>query len=213
MSGRTGAPLPGRRFVLVSNAHNLIFSTGEPAYAVDSSGRILAWNKAAERAFGYTQATALGASCWELLQGRDIFGNQYCGRRCPHREMAARAKPINRCRMHFRLASGEIRQFLLSTLAFQEQSGRSILIHLCKPEATRTGGELGNGASCGSSILTERETEVLSHLADGHSTPEIAVALSISTSTVRNHVEHILVKLDCHSRLEAVALARKQQLI
>jgi PAS domain S-box-containing protein len=87
---------------MASGTHSVIFATGEPAYAVDRDGTIVAWNTAASRAFGYPGAQALGRKCWELLQGQDAFGNQYCCERCPLREMAFQHKPVNRCRMSFR---------------------------------------------------------------------------------------------------------------
>jgi DNA-binding NarL/FixJ family response regulator len=61
--------------------------------------------------------------------------------------------------------------------------------------------------------LTDREREVLSLLAQGLNTPDIAQSLSISSSTVRNHVQNILHKLQVHSRLEAVAYALKHGLV
>jgi two-component system nitrate/nitrite response regulator NarL len=61
--------------------------------------------------------------------------------------------------------------------------------------------------------LTDREREVLSLLAQGHSTREIAQALSISYSTARNHIQNILHKLNVHSRLEAVAYAYEHGLV
>jgi DNA-binding NarL/FixJ family response regulator len=62
-------------------------------------------------------------------------------------------------------------------------------------------------------ILTPRELQVLRLLAEGHKTEEVATLMSISTATVRNHVEHVLRKLHAHSRLEAVAVARKLGLV
>jgi DNA-binding NarL/FixJ family response regulator len=61
--------------------------------------------------------------------------------------------------------------------------------------------------------LTEREREVLSLLAHGSSTTAIAETLSISSATVRNHIQKILHKLNVHSRLEAVAFAFEHGLI
>jgi DNA-binding NarL/FixJ family response regulator len=55
--------------------------------------------------------------------------------------------------------------------------------------------------------LTGREREVLSLLADGLSQSEIAEKLVISRKTVGKHIEHILAKLNVHSRAQAVALA------
>jgi DNA-binding NarL/FixJ family response regulator len=57
------------------------------------------------------------------------------------------------------------------------------------------------------SRLTPRETEVLRLLAQGMRQPEIADLLTISPRTVGTHIEHILRKLDVHSRAEAIALA------
>jgi DNA-binding NarL/FixJ family response regulator len=53
--------------------------------------------------------------------------------------------------------------------------------------------------------LTAREHEILRFLALGLGTSAIARELSISTATVRNHVQRILAKLRVHSRLAAVA--------
>ena len=202
-------------------ARKIVFNTGEPAYAVDRNGRIVAWNRAASKTFGHAESAALNANCWELLRGRDVFGNQYCGEHCPHREMALRHKAINRCRLQLRHASGHFGEYTISTIALFDEPGKEFLIHLCRPEAVESGeGPAGTGSTqhasgliAGSNILTPREMEVLQNLEEGHSTREIATILSISIPTVRNHIEHILHKLHCHSRLEAVAVSRRLDLI
>jgi two-component system, NarL family, response regulator LiaR len=61
--------------------------------------------------------------------------------------------------------------------------------------------------------LTDRETEVLRLLAQGQSNQEIAVNLSISTTTVRSHVSTILMKLGVSNRTQAALLARERQLL
>ena len=63
------------------------------------------------------------------------------------------------------------------------------------------------------SELTARQREVMSLLAAGFSTDAIAARLSISVATVRNHVTAILTALGAHSRLEAVAIARRAHLV
>jgi PAS domain S-box-containing protein len=60
--------------------------------------------------------------------------------------------------------------------------------------------------------LTPRQSEVLRMLEHGRSTRQIAQELQLSPETVRNHVRHVLQALGVHSRLEAVTLARRQQL-
>jgi LuxR family maltose regulon positive regulatory protein len=61
--------------------------------------------------------------------------------------------------------------------------------------------------------LTEREREVLRHLAALLSTQEIAAAMFISVNTVRTHVRHILDKLASTRRNEAVRRARELGLV
>ena len=55
--------------------------------------------------------------------------------------------------------------------------------------------------------LTERELEILEHLARGESNKTIARALEISHDTVKLHVRHILSKLNLSSRVEAAVFA------
>ena len=61
--------------------------------------------------------------------------------------------------------------------------------------------------------LTGRELEVLTLVADGNTSKEIADRLFISENTVRNHVRNILDKLGMKSRFEAVGWAQREGLI
>lgn len=61
--------------------------------------------------------------------------------------------------------------------------------------------------------LTTRELQILGLLAEGLSNLDIAQRLSISAKTVDHHISSILSKLDARSRMEAVALARTQNLL
>jgi PAS domain S-box-containing protein len=61
--------------------------------------------------------------------------------------------------------------------------------------------------------LTPRQSEVLRLLEQGRSTEQMARELHLSTETVRNHIRHILRALNVHSRLEAVAMGRQEQLV
>jgi PAS domain S-box-containing protein len=65
----------------------------------------------------------------------------------------------------------------------------------------------------GSPVLTTRQAEVLSLIANGASTVQIAESLHLSQETVRNHVRNILRRLRVHSRVEAVALAYRDGLL
>jgi two-component system nitrate/nitrite response regulator NarL len=59
--------------------------------------------------------------------------------------------------------------------------------------------------------LTERERQILDHLAQGMSNKAIARALDISYDTVKLHVRHILSKLNFTSRVEAAVFAVEQR--
>jgi LuxR family maltose regulon positive regulatory protein len=56
-----------------------------------------------------------------------------------------------------------------------------------------------------SSMLSQREREVLRRIADGESNKMIARALSLSPHTVKRHVANILDKLGARSRSQAAA--------
>ena len=71
----------------------------------------------------------------------------------------------------------------------------------------------GNAPDKGSqAALTQREKQVLEHLARGHDNLYIASTLGIVEQTVRNYVTHLYAKLGVHSRSEAVIWARERGL-
>ncbi|MBK6862774.1 MAG: response regulator [Ideonella sp.] len=71
----------------------------------------------------------------------------------------------------------------------------------------KSGDRLGMLAS-----LTERERQILDHLARGESNKAIARELDISHDTVKLHVRHILSKLSLSSRVEAAVFAVETRL-
>ncbi|MDP1593444.1 MAG: response regulator transcription factor [Gallionella sp.] len=60
-------------------------------------------------------------------------------------------------------------------------------------------------------LLTEREREILQLLSRGESNKAIALTLHISYDTVKQHVRHILNKLNLSSRVKAAVLFTKEQ--
>jgi len=60
-------------------------------------------------------------------------------------------------------------------------------------------------------LLTEREREILQLLSRGESNKAIALTLKISYDTVKQHVRHILNKLNLSSRVKAAVLFAKEQ--
>ena len=82
---------------------------------------------------------------------------------------------------------------------------------LMRQFASLSRGEDESGAPA--TRLTDREREVLIHVARGLANREIARALFISENTVKNHVRSILEKLQLHSRVEAAMYAVRERLV
>ena len=61
--------------------------------------------------------------------------------------------------------------------------------------------------------LTEREIEVLKHIAGGNRNRDIAERLFISEETVKVHIKHIMEKLGASDRTQAVAIAVRRGII
>lgn len=59
-------------------------------------------------------------------------------------------------------------------------------------------------------VLTERELDILRLMAAGLSNRQIAMRLSLSYHTVKNHVQNIFRRLGVTRRIEAVEYARRQ---
>ena len=89
--------------------------------------------------------------------------------------------------------------------------GASIL----SPEALQIilEGDFGEHRPEVGSDLTRRELEVLALLVEGLTNAQIAQRLSLSGSTVKNHVSSVLARLEVRSRTEAATLALKLKLV
>ena len=61
--------------------------------------------------------------------------------------------------------------------------------------------------------LTERQKEILSAVARGFTTPDIAEMLGISQSAVKQHLAHVCEKLGAANRSEAAAIAIRRQIV
>jgi NarL family two-component system response regulator LiaR len=71
----------------------------------------------------------------------------------------------------------------------------------------------GDRRTAPSSVLTERETEVLRLVARGMSNKEIARELAVAEKTVKAHVSNILQKLQLADRTQAALYAVRERLV
>ena len=71
----------------------------------------------------------------------------------------------------------------------------------------------GNGRAHHHATLTDREQQVLSLIAAGHPTREVAQQLCYSERTVKNVLHDVVTKLNARSRSQAVAFAVREGLI
>jgi PAS domain S-box-containing protein len=182
----------------------LIDSLMVPASLHDVEGRFLHVNEAAERASGNSRAYWLGRSFTDPLppearpkvaahfrravqQGEPTdFETVFIDAHGTRRGVRAQHLPLR--------SAGEIVGVLI--LAYDVRS--------LPPEPI----DLERNPQ-----LTPRQHEILDLIDAGLSTSDIAQRLTLSTETVRNHVRSLLRELRVHTRLEAVAAARRLGLL
>jgi len=187
--------------------------------ALDTAGRIILWNHAAEDILGYASAEVIGRTCWHVLAGRGEDGNVSCHPHCHVLEMARRHDAVRAYNLRTHRKDGSDLWINISTLQVPAAGGDIIVrlfrdvtqhhrlmtvlqTHLSHPVTPGPNGPTEVGAS-----LSPRERDVLRRMAHGADTQAIADQLGIQTVTVRNHIQRILSKLAVHSRLEAVVIA------
>ncbi len=212
----------------------LVESTSDAAFAVDRLGMIAAWNKGAEELFGLTAKEAVGRECGSVLKGVDECG-AICSANCTVRQTIERHRPVRNFDLQVETPQGH-KWCNVSVLAADDAQSTSVYsIHILREidlrkrlevlvrdfVSTETGLPADKTLELISSTrapakdvdLTERELEILRLLARGLASVRIAGQLHVSPATVNNHVQHILKKLDAHTRLEAIRRAEHAGLI
>ena len=216
---------------------DVLAQSDTPAVATDMAGHILFWNRAAERLLSRPGREVLGRRCYDVLAGRDVFGNRFCHENCSVVSMGRKGEAVQGFEMV--LTSPAKQEQALNVTILKVPSSRPdlfTLVHLLQPidrttRLNRALEQLGASrptpasrdawrpvATTASSLtppassppLTDREKEILRWVAAGLQNKEVAQKLGISLATVRNHIHNILEKLEVHSKLEAVSLAFRQ---
>ncbi|HET8576888.1 MAG TPA: LuxR C-terminal-related transcriptional regulator [Methylomirabilota bacterium] len=197
---------------------------GDGVCAIGSEGRIVLWNRSAEKIMGHTTREVVGKPCCDVFVGKDEHGNRLCYQGCHVQSLVRMGEPIQNFDMETRTKSGQPIWLNVSILVVSPNHGRGpMTIHFFRDiTATkdllalvqeRTSAPAGPSSANGDAGLTRRELEILRLIATGVNTKIAAERLHVSPATVRNHVQNILGKLGAHSRLEAVAYANNHRLL
>lgn len=208
--------------------------TPDPAFAVDGYGSVVAWNRAAEDAFGVSSDLAIGRPCNEIICGKDENG-VICSEDCMVLRSANRRKNVGNFDLQVKTPDGE-KWFNVSAVVIDVASSlQPFTVHIMRPTdvykrlelllrdfitsrvdipADQAEAILFSASSVARNAgLTKRERQILKLVEHGGTSIAIGDELDISPSTVDNHLRHILKKLNAHSRLEAVLRAERSGLI
>lgn len=176
--------------------------SGAAVFRTEPGHRIRDWNAECERLTGISAAEAEGRPCWEVIAGCDADGATVCHPGCSIARLAQEGWPVRCADLHMRTRFGP-KRITMSTIVVKDES-RTLILH----SLHETGGVKPVAPAERRPSLTRRQREILYLLADGVRVKQIAARLTLSETTVRNHVRGILRELGAHSQLEAVARAR-----
>lgn len=222
---------------------DLFCNTADGVFVTDAHQRIVRWNQGAERILGYPGPEALDRSCFQVICGKPPGGALPCGRDCAIHRSGLEGAPRGNFDLEAIDRAGRpvwLNVTLLSSAGSEPPFVTHILRDVTRdrkrtlalerflaemqsPGAERTGasgaplveapGGGGGNPRPECPSLSAREIEVLTLLAEGLSTKELARKLGISHFTARNHIQNILVKLGLHSKAQAVSFAFKQGIL
>lgn len=196
---------------------------GDGAFVTAAQGRIVLWNRSAERILGFSARDVVGRGCCDVFGGYDDHGNRLCYQGCHVMTLLGMNEAVQSFDMRTRTKAGQPVWINVSILRTNGEREGPLTIHLFRDVTAskellalvherlaprRAAG--ATGAAPG--VLSRRELEVLRLLTEGLNTSATAERLHVSPATIRNHVQNIFGKLGLHSRLEAVAYAAQQRL-
>jgi PAS domain S-box-containing protein len=196
--------------------------SSDGAFVVGPRGQIVLWNGSAERILGYTAHDVIGRLCCDVLAEVEGDGKRLCYQGCHERTLVDTDEPVQTFDMRTRAKTGTVVWINVSTLVLPPNGQHgSLVIHLFR-DVTATKALLSlvrqrflpdpDPVAVARGSLTRRELELLRLMTLGLNTAAAAERLRVSPATIRNHVQNIFGKLGVHSRLEAVAYARRHRL-
>lgn len=182
------------------------YRSGDALFAFDAQLTVVSWNEAAERLTGISAEAAIGHPCWDVLHGVSERGDVICHPGCSNARLAREGWPLQSSRMLIATPSGR-KLVSVSTITVHRKGEEPVILNLLR------NGNTVEPTKKATEQLTGRQIEILHCLAAGEQVRTIAARLGIAEATARNHVAAILRGLGCHSQLEAVAEARRLELI
>jgi PAS domain S-box-containing protein len=182
----------------------LVDSLVVPASLHDVEGRFVHMNGAAERASGRSNAQLLGRHFTELIprEARENLEAQF-------RRAVVGGEPTD-FETVFVDASGQLRGTRAQHLPLRD--GDSIVgVLILAFDVRRPPSEPIRALP--DPRLTPRQREILTLIAAGLSTAEVAKELTLSPETVRNHLRNAFRELRAHTRVEAIVAAQRLGLL
>lgn len=187
-----------------------------PAWVVNRDQELLGWNDAAGRLLGLRRSDRVAPRCHDVVHAVDASDRSVCRPGCDVVRDAATGRPVapRLVRVETRQRSRWL-QIVYLPVEIQGQEPPCLLHYALDADRQRQMEAYltlvarrchpADGA-WPQRPLTPREHEILDLLCRDQDMPAIAQSLRISHATVRNHVQHVLAKLEVHSVEEAVAL-------
>jgi len=218
----------------MSSIKNFFNSAADGVFAIDRKQRIIYWDRGCEELFGYSSDWVLGRPCSDVMQGcHPISNKQFCSKDCCVAKLSREGESapksfkikINKENekpvvfgVNVVLVPSECKKNWIVTHFLHREHSPGVLKSFEYAQTNHTSVTQKTSypalaTNQPKQRLTNRESQVLLLLAEGIAAPDIAQRLTVSQTTVRNHIQHILSKLCVHSRSEAVAYAYRHELI
>ncbi len=198
------------------------------ACGIDRRHRVVYWNDCADRFLGWTAREALGRPCYDVFAGQDVFGNLCCFRDCGIALGPLRGEAPGTVRDGRPAARRHSQRLVTRTLAFPSPGAAYRSSSTCsrtgtrsfsRPSSARPRGRRANRPDAPAGPPEPSDQPVPARKADpgspraGYGSVNIAARLGLSHATIRNHVQHLLRRMDVHSQVEAVSLAFRRGLL
>jgi PAS domain S-box-containing protein len=220
-----------------------VSNTADGVFAVDANQRIIRWNGGAERILKISSDLVLNHDCYRIVAGHISPDRPWCRANCKARTCVLKGIPLENFDLMTKTSEGEpiwinvsivspplgnepVTVHVFRDITREKRAGQAVDQFLA---ALGVSGDGRNAPADGRARiksvgvltasaeslpgLSSREIEVLTLLAEGLSTKTLAERLGISHFTVRNHIQNILVKLELHSKAQAVSYAFKRGLL